>query len=61
MKCTDEMLAAAVDEGVKRGLLPKYNFGDKIADNWRDMRACIEAALRAADVEPEARKESDER
>jgi hypothetical protein len=48
MKCTDEMLQAAVKKAVEVGLLPKHGFDDQVAQNWVNMKAVVEAALEAA-------------
>lgn len=47
LACTDGMLQAAVDKAVENGLLPKAGFHEVIADNWRRMEECINAALQA--------------
>ena len=45
----DEMLQAAIDKGIKNGLLPKAGFCDEVAKNWKRMEECLNAALAKQD------------
>lgn len=47
MQITESMLGAAVKVAVERGLLPKYDFADKSAENWETIKLMLEAALSA--------------
>lgn len=48
MQVTESMLGAAVKVAVERGLLPKYDFADKSAENWETIKLMLEAALSTA-------------
>jgi len=47
LACTDDMLQAAVNKAVENGLLPKAGLCEVIAENWRRMEECVNAALQA--------------
>ena len=45
MKVTDEMLAVAVKQAVKEGLLPKHGPTDKYMQYWGSIRKILEVAI----------------
>ena len=46
-KCTEPMLAAAVDKAVDVRLLPRCGIADNVAVNWNRVEQVVNAALAA--------------
>jgi hypothetical protein len=59
LACTEEMLAAAVKEAVLRKMFPVADAVDRVAENWANMRACIDAALAESNAGHDSFREGD--